>query len=80
MICEICGQRATETHHIFNGALRKKSEKYGATIRICRNCHDKIHKDSKLRESLKADYQKKIMAEQGWDADEFREEFYKNYL
>ena len=80
MICELCGARASETHHIFNGALRKKSEEYGATIRLCRECHDAIHKNDKFREKLKAQYQQKIMDEQGWSIEDFRKVFYKSYL
>lgn len=80
MICELCGARASETHHIFNGALRKKSEEYGATIRLCRECHDAIHKNDAFRENLKAQYQQKIMDEQGWSIEDFRKVFYKSYL
>lgn len=58
--CYICKQyNYCETHHIFNGSNRKKSEEYGATIKICRICHIKIHQNYKLRELLKKQYQKK---------------------
>jgi hypothetical protein len=80
MICYLCGDRASEIHHIFNGAMRKKSEIYGATIPLCRECHDEIHKNATERLGLKAEFQKKIMAEQGWSIDEFREIFKKNYI
>lgn len=80
MTCEICGAKATETHHIFNGALRQKSEKYGATIQICRECHEHIHKNYKFRHKLKAEYQKQIMKKYKMTIEDFRAEFYKNYL
>lgn len=38
--CFLCGQPATETHHIFGGtANRKISEREGFTVRLCHNCH-----------------------------------------
>lgn len=81
MICYKCGGRATEMHHIFNGAMRKKSEQYGAVIPLCRECHDRIHNQSaEERIALKAEFQEKIMAEQGWTIDDFRAVFKKNYL
>lgn len=79
--CYICKQyNYCETHHIFNGSNRKKSEEYGATIKICRNCHIKIHQNYKLRELLKKQYQKKIMQAENWTIEDFRQVFYKNYL
>ena len=56
--CFLCGRSETnsnrlEVHHIFGGANRKLSDRYG---------------------------QAKAMSEQGWDEDEFREIFGKNYL
>ena len=79
--CSICNKYENlETHHIYNGNLRKKSEEYGATIKICRICHIKIHRNYKLRELLKKQYQKKIMQAENWTIEDFRQVFYKNYL
>ena len=80
MICYKCGCPATEIHHIFNGAMRKKSEQYGAVVPLCRECHARIHDNAEERLALKAEFQVKIMAEQGWSIDEFREKFKKNYI
>lgn len=78
--CYLCGKPATDHHHIFNGALRNKSEKFGAVICVCRECHNAIHNDIKLRKALKKEFQIRIMSEYGMTEDEFRSEFYKNYL
>lgn len=79
-VCRYCGSPATDTHHVFNGALRKKSEEYGATIRVCRSCHEYIHKNADFRMMIKKTFQLQIMAERGMSEEEFREIFYKSYL
>lgn len=79
-ICYLCGDRATDTHHIFNGAMRKKSEEYGAVIQVCRECHNEIHKNYALREQLKAEFQHRIMVDHNLTIEEFREIFKKSYL
>lgn len=42
--CWLCGRNGTaeplDKHHIFGGACRKKSEKYGLTVYLCHgSCH-----------------------------------------
>lgn len=83
--CKLCGsQRWLERHHIFGGANRKKSEKYGLVVYLCHNCHNEppygVHhnRDEMLR--LKQYGQKKAMLEQGWSKEDFIREFGKNYL
>lgn len=81
MNCYICGRGGRlETHHIFNGALRKKSERYKALIRVCGDCHREIHKNISLREGLKGRFQKEIMEREQWTKQDFIKEFYKNYM
>lgn len=81
MKCWICGAEASDRHHVFNGPMRKKSEEFGAVIPLCRVCHDRIHnEDAKERLELKAEFQRQIMQNNGWDEDEFRKEFRKSYL
>ena len=79
-LCYLCGGRATDRHHIYNGAMRKKSEQYGAVINVCRECHDLIHKDYALRENLKAEFQHRIMQNFNLTIEEFRAIFKKNYV
>ncbi len=79
-ICYLCGDTATDRHHIFNGAMRNKSEEYNAVINVCRECHDLIHKDYSLRESLKAEFQHRIMCDNNMSISQWMETFHKNYL
>lgn len=79
-VCYLCGDRATDTHHIFNGAMRNKSEQYGAVIKVCRECHDLIHKDYTLRESLKSEFQHRIMVDKNMNISQWIDTFHKNYL
>ena len=79
--CWLCKQKAfTDVHHVFNGALKAKSEKYGALINVCRKCHNEIHKDAGLRTGIKTVFQKKIMRQQNWTINDWRKNFYKSYL
>lgn len=65
--CEICGGHSCHTHHVFPGSLRRFSEKYGLTMRLCPRCHDLIHSDICLAEKYKMKYQNKFIAEYGWE-------------
>lgn len=83
--CFLCGQvKQTDRHHIFGASMRKKSEKYGLVVDLCRNCHtegkNSVHKNARTMEKLHIYGQKKAMQENGWSIEDFRREFYKNYL
>lgn len=78
--CWFCNNRACDMHHVFNGPLRSKSEVYGAVIPLCRECHEIVHKRADVRLRIKAEFQRKIMQENGMSLDEFVQEFHKNYL
>lgn len=86
--CYLCGRNGNgdplEMHHVFNGPYKKKSEKYGAMVPLCaKRCHkegpESAHKNSMVSRSLKEEFQRKIMAEQGWTVEQFVLEFGKNY-
>lgn len=88
-ICFLCGRTETaynrlEVHHIFPGANRKLSEKYGLTVLLCHECHneppDGVHFNADTMLEVKKYGQRKAMIEQGWTQDEFREIFGKSYL
>ena len=71
--------------HIFGGANRKLSEKYGLVVWLCgERCHRigifSAHQSGEVADFLHRYGQRKAMAEQGWTADEFKEIFGKNYL
>lgn len=79
--CYLCGKYGrTEVHHIFEGRNRKNSDKYGATISICRNCHEAIHHHPAEWMWLKKQWQVILMDRNGWTEDEFREVFRRSYL
>ena len=79
-----CSRRRLEWHHVFGGALRSKSGKYGLVVRLCHYCHNEppngVHQNKEHRRYLQAYAQKKAMAHYGWSIEDFRREFYKNYL
>ena len=41
--CFYCQGNPTDTHHIFGASNRKLSDEDGLVIRVCRNCHNKLH-------------------------------------
>ena len=87
--CFLCGMigyvEPLDKHHIFGGALRNKSERYGLTVYLHHNrCHifgeDAVHRNARINRKLQAFAQKKAMEHYGWSVEDFRKEFYKNYL
>ncbi len=87
--CILCGRNGNgdplERHHIFGGAFRKKSEKYGLVVYLCgdrchRNGKDAAHVNPETAAKLHRYGQRKAMREQGWTVEEFMQVFRKNYL
>ena len=87
--CFICKQNSCgdplDKHHIFFGAMRSKSEKYGLTVYIHHNkCHifgeHAVHQNSEINRKLQAYAQKKAMKYYNWSIEDFRKEFGRNYL
>ena len=83
--CYICGSRVwLEEHHVFGGANRKLSEKYGLKVWLCHGCHNEppvgVHHNAVINNHLKAETQKKAMEHYGWNIEKFRKVFGKNYL
>ena len=84
-ICFLCGNyEQLEEHHIFGGARRPISTKYGLTVHLCPWCHridaDSAHRSGKTAELLHQYGQQKAMVEQKWSREEFIAHFGKNYL
>ena len=82
--CYYCGRISNiERHHVFNGAFRKKSERYGAVIDLCHWCHNEppngVHFNAHMDNELKAHFQEIIMEEYGWSTQDFINEFGRNY-
>jgi len=84
--CWLCGRWGhLEEHHIFGGAYRKKSTKYGLTVLLCgdrchRNGPQAAHRCRETAQRLHEYGQRKFMREQNATIDDFRREFGKNYL
>ena len=87
--CWLCGRNGTaeplDRHHIFGGAYRKKSEKYGLTVCLCHgSCHifgeKAAHGNAETMRRLREYGQRKAMREQGWTKEDFMREFGRNYL
>ena len=85
--CFLCGRNrhaGLEVHHIFQNAYRNKSEQYGATVVLCADCHrlapHAAHRDGATMKYLHQYGQRKVMQEQSWTVEQFREVFGANYL
>ena len=87
--CLLCGANGfsdpLDKHHCFFGSLRSKSERYGLTVYLCHSkCHifgeNSVHVNARINRKLQAYAQKKAMAHYGWSREDFRREFYKNYI
>lgn len=87
--CFICGRNGhgdrLERHHIFGGARRPLSEKYGLVVYLCgERCHRigeySAHQNAEVAQYLHKYGQQKAMQEQGWSTEKFIEIFGKNYL
>lgn len=87
--CYLCGMNTNleplDEHHIFGGANRKLSEKYGLKVYIHHhNCHifgkNSVHQNAEINNALKAKAQKIAMEHYGWTVEDFRKIFGKSYL
>lgn len=87
--CLLCGMNSNleplDAHHVYGGANRKNSEKYGLKVYLHHSkCHifgkNSVHQNNKLNNALKKVAQERAMEYYGWDVDTFRSIFGKNYL
>lgn len=74
-----------DCHHVFGGAKRKQSEKYGLTVYLHhQKCHifgkESVHKNASVDRAVKEVAQKVAMRHYGWSVDDFRKIFGKNYI
>lgn len=88
-VCFLCGLPENgdhlDKHHCFGGALRKKSEKLGLFVYLHHSeCHIfgncSAHQCGDTTDMIHKAAQKAAMQQYGWSIDDFRREFYKNYL
>lgn len=79
--CFLCGtETQCDTHHLLGGVRRKKADRLGLTVPLCRSCHSYLHAHPAQHEWMKVRAQKKAMQEQGWTIEDFIREFGKSYL
>lgn len=87
--CFLCKRNGNgdrlELHHIFSGANRKLSDKYGLVVWLCgERCHRlgeySAHQNALIAEYLHKYGQRKCMTEQGWTIGKFIEVFGRSYL
>ena len=71
-----------ENHHIFGGANRKNSEKYGLTVYLCHKCHNEppngAHHNADTMRRLHEDGQRAF--EKNHTREEFMRTFGRNYI
>ena len=88
--CWLCGRYGTsadplDTHHVFFGPYRSKSERYGLTVKLHHfSCHiydrGAVHANRAVCRELQAEAQKAAMNEYGWTTEEFIRVFGRNYV
>ena len=81
--CYLCGRYGDlEWHHIFGGANRINSTKYGLVVPLCHSCHNEppngVHFNRENMDDLKADGQRKFESIESHE--KFMEVFGENYL
>lgn len=81
--CFVCGRSGyLERHHIFGGANRRWSEKYGLTVHLCyqhhRDSKEGVHSNAQLMEELHQLGQQ--VFEQTYPEMRFKDIFKINYL
>lgn len=80
--CYICGcQRDIEVHHVFGGANRINSEKYGLKVHLCREHHTGnigVHRDADLMRMFHRIGQREF--EKHYSHEMFMQVFGRNYL
>ena len=88
--CWLCGEPAgwddpLDKHHIFGGAMRRKSEGDGLWVMLHHSkCHEdgpeSAHRSAETRGRLQAEGQRAWMRAHGTDEDGFRAEYHKSYI
>ena len=81
--CYFCGRTDwIEYHHVFGGANRKKSTKYGFIVPLCHWCHNEpggVHHNKENRLLLRRIAQEEFEKNIG-TREEFMRTFGRNYL
>ena len=87
--CFLCGRNGNgdplDRHHIFGGANRPISEKYGLVVYLCRHrCHTggrgAVHNNAQTMQFLHEYGEKKWLEENNGTIEDFIKIFGRNYL
>lgn len=87
--CFLCGRNAAveplDCHHVYSGANRKLSEKYGLKVYLHHNsCHifgkNSVHQNGDVAKKVKRVVQLRAMRHYNWTEEQFIEIFGKSYL
>lgn len=83
--CYFTKSAMVERHHIFGGALRNKSEKYGFVVPLHPTMHPNGVHFKPTPENKQIDRKLKAMCQKYYEEhigthDDWMQEFYKNYL
>lgn len=82
-VCIFTGNAPVERHHIFGGANRKRSEKYGFVVPLRPDLHPNgvfAGKDAKAIDTKLKRMAQKYYEENYGSREEFMQEFGRNYL
>lgn len=73
-----------EVHHVFPGANRKLSEKFGLCVYLNHDAHneppDGVHHNREKMDFLQREVQLIAMGHYGWSEEDFREIFGRSFL
>lgn len=82
--CYICGcRRGLERHHVYGSGRRKLSERYGACVMLCYECHrgkHSAHGTGGIADRLKQEAQIELMEKYGWTTEDFIKIFGRSYV
>lgn len=78
-ICFICGNAASEIHHlVFGRGMRKLADEDGLTAPCCNRCHKAIHEELRMGKMSKICGQ--LLYEKTHTREEFRKRYGRSYL
>lgn len=83
--CYVCDTTLNlEEHHVFGGANRKLSEKYGLKIKLCHTHHNEppagFHFNKVLADKIRQEAEIKFIEHYKSNKEEFRKIFGKNFI
>lgn len=80
-ICYLCGQYATEVHHVVHGCGRRKlADEDRLTVGLCRRCHMNLHDKGTCDRELQKIGQRAWMEHYHKTINDFINRFGKSYI